>query len=94
MVVLGIFAGIFIGFAGIASTVAASTVSNPSLGKLVGAVVFPAGMAMVLIAGSELFTGNTLIILAVLEKRISVLRMLKNWFFVAIGNFLGSFFLF
>ena len=90
MVVLGIFAGIFIGFAGIASTVAASTVSNPSLGKLVGAVVFPAGMAMVLIAGSELFTGNTLIILAVLEKRISVLRMLKNWFFVFIGNFIGA----
>ena len=83
MVVLGIFAGI-------ASTVAASTVSNPSLGKLVGAVVFPAGMAMVLIAGSELFTGNTLIILAVLEKRISVLRMLKNWFFVFIGNFIGA----
>ena len=53
MVVLGIFAGIFIGFAGIASTVAASTVSNPSLGKLVGAVVFPAGMAMVLIAGRD-----------------------------------------
>ena len=90
MVVLGIFAGIFIGFAGIASTVAASTVSNPSLGKLVGAVVFPAGMAMVLIAGSELFTGNTLIILAVLEKRISVLRMLKDWFFVFIGNFIGA----
>lgn len=90
MVILGIFAGIFIGFASIASTTAASTIANPSVAKLVGAVVFPAGMSMVLIAGSELFTGNTLIILAVLEKKISVLRMLKNWLFVYIGNFIGS----
>ena len=90
MVILGMFAGFFIGFAGIASTTAASTVGNPSLAKLVGAMVFPAGMAMVLIAGSELFTGNTLIILAVLERKISVMRMLKSWLFVFIGNFIGA----
>lgn len=90
MIILGVFAGIFIGFAGIASTAASSTISNPSVAKLVGAVVFPAGMAMVLIAGSELFTGNTLIILAVLEKKVSAARMLKNWFFVFLGNFIGA----
>lgn len=90
MIILGMFAGFFIGFAGIASTTASSTITNPSVAKLVGATVFPAGMAMVLIAGSELFTGNTLIILAVLEKKITVLKMLKNWFFVFIGNFLGA----
>ncbi len=91
MVILGIFAGFFIGFAGIASTTAAATIGNPSVGKLVGALVFPAGMAMVLIAGSELFTGNMLIILAVLEKKASARRMLKNWFFVFTGNFIGAF---
>ena len=90
MIILGMFAGIFIGFAGIGSTTASSTVANPSLAKLLGAVVFPAGMAMVLVAGSELFTGNTLIILAVLEKKIPVYKMLKNWFFVFTGNFLGA----
>lgn len=90
MVILGIFAGIFIAFAGIASTTAAATIANPSVAKLVGAVVFPAGMAMVLTAGSELFTGNTLIILAVLEKEIPLYRMLKNWFFVFAGNFIGA----
>ena len=90
MVILGMFAGFFIGFAGIASTTASSTIANPSVAKLLGAVVFPAGMAMVLIAGSELFTGNTLIVLAVLEKQIPVYKMLKNWFFVFIGNFLGA----
>lgn len=90
MVILGIFAGLFIGFSGIGSTTASSTIASPSAAKLLGAVVFPAGMAMVLVAGSELFTGNTLIILAVLEKKITVMKMLKNWFFVFTGNFLGA----
>lgn len=90
MIILGFFAGLFIGFAGIASTTAAATIANPSIAKLVGACVFPAGMAMVLIAGSELFTGNNLIIIAVLEEKIKWYEMLKNWVFVFLGNFLGA----
>lgn len=89
-ILLGFFAGLFIGFAGIASTTASSTIANASVAKLVGAMVFPAGMAMVLVAGSELFTGNNLIIIAVLEKKVSLGKMLKNWLFVYIGNFLGT----
>lgn len=90
MIILGFFAGMFIGFAGIASTTASSTIAAASVAKLTGALVFPAGMAMVLIAGSELFTGNNLIIIAVLEKKVSVLKMLKNWLFVYLGNFAGA----
>lgn len=90
MILLGFFAGMFIGFAGIASTTASSTIAAGSAAKLAGACVFPAGMAMVLVAGSELFTGNNLIIIAVLEGKVSVFKMLKNWFFVYIGNFLGA----
>ena len=73
MLILGFFAGMFIGFAGIASTTASATIASASVARLVSACVFPAGMAMVLVAGSELFTG-----------------MLKNWFFVFLGNFIGA----
>ena len=90
MLILGFFAGAFIGFAGIAATTAASTIDNASVGRLLGACVFPAGMSMVLVAGSELFTGNNLIIISVLQKKVTVLQMLKNWFFVFIGNFVGA----
>lgn len=90
MLLLGIFAGIFIGFAGVASTVGAVTVENPSLARLISACLFPAGMAMVLVAGSELFTGNNLIIISLLEKKIKLREMLKNWFFVFTGNFIGA----
>lgn len=90
MVVLGIMAGMFIGFAGIASNTAGATIANPSVSRLISAAVFPAGLAMVLVAGSELFTGNNLIIISVLEKKVKVREMLKNWFFVFLGNFIGS----
>ncbi len=92
MVLLGFFAGMFISFAGVAATTASTTLGTTSPGRLIAAIIFPAGMAMVLIAGSELFTGNILIIISVLEKKVSVLSMLKNWFFVYIGNFLGALF--
>ena len=92
MLLLGFFAGLFISFAGIAATTATATMETASAGRLIAAIVFPAGMAMVLIAGSELFTGNNLIIISVLEKKVTVAKMLKNWFFVYIGNFLGAMF--
>ena len=90
MLALGIFAGIYIAFAGIASTTSSATIQNASVARLVSACVFPAGMAMVLIAGSELFTGNNLIIIAVLQKKITWLQMLKNWIMVFLGNFIGA----
>lgn len=90
MIILGIFAGIFIGFAGVASTTASATIENGSIGRLISACVFPAGMAMVLVAGSELFTGNNLIIISVLQKQVKIREMLKNWLFVFIGNFIGA----
>ncbi|MBE5954404.1 MAG: formate/nitrite transporter family protein [Lachnospiraceae bacterium] len=92
MTLLGFFAGLFISFAGIAATTATATMETASAGRLIAAIVFPAGMAMVLIAGSELFTGNNLIIISVLEKKVSVFKMLKNWFFVYTGNFIGALF--
>ncbi|HKM33209.1 MAG TPA: formate/nitrite transporter family protein [Lachnospiraceae bacterium] len=93
MLGLGILAGMFIGFAGAASTIGTVTIENPSAARLISAFLFPAGMAMVLVAGSELFTGNNLIMMAYLEKKIKLKEMLKNWLFVFLGNFIGATFI-
>ena len=82
---LGILAGIFIALAGVGATF-----GNVYVNKVMGAAIFPAGLAMVIIAGSELFTGNCLLILPVLEKSITVSRMLRNWLIVYIGNLIGA----
>ncbi|MCI8597571.1 MAG: formate/nitrite transporter family protein [Lachnospiraceae bacterium] len=89
MFVLGIMAGIFIGIGSIAYEMATATIGG-GLGKLVGACMFPAGLALVLIAGSELFTGNCLLVIPLLEKEVKFSNVLKNWIFVYLGNFVGS----
>ena len=85
MFLLACMAGAFVALAGAASTAAAATVGDPSLAKLVSA-----GLAMVIVAGSELFTGNNLMILGVLSRVISVRQMLRNWCVVYLGNFAGA----
>jgi len=90
MLILAVLAGVFIALAGVGATAAAVTVESASIGKLIGAVIFPAGLAMVLIAGSELFTGNSLLVIPLLDRKISFGGMIKNWVIVYIGNFIGA----
>jgi len=93
ILVLGIFAGLALALSGVGSTIAMASVAGTTLayaGKLLSALVFPAGLAIILIAGGELFTSNSLIIISVLDKQVKLPAMFKNWFFVYLGNFIGS----
>ncbi len=89
MFLLAVMAGIYIAVAGCGASTAACTIGG-SAGKLVGACVFPAGLTLVLLAGSELFTGNCLLVIPALEREISLGAMLRNWLIVYLGNFAGS----
>lgn len=91
MFLMAIMAGAFIAIGGISSTTAAVSVSQPSLAKFLSACIFPGGLTLVLLAGSELFTGNCLLTIPLLEKEISFGGMLKNWIVVYFGNMVGSF---
>lgn len=88
--VLSVLAGMFIALAGIGASVASCMVDNPSIAKLISGCVFPAGLAMVVLTGSELFTGDSLMIISVLSRRVSILKMLRTWIIVYIGNLIGS----
>lgn len=90
MFVLSVFAGAYIAFGALASQVASFGHQSPAVGRLLGAAVFPVGLMLVLVAGAELFTGNTLILISVLEKRSKLLGMLRNWLIVYLGNLVGS----
>ena len=90
--VLAVLAGAYIGVAGIAN--AAASVPGlgvpPPLSRLMGAMCFPAGLAMVVLAGGELFTGDCLMAVSVLSRRITTMRMLRLWAIVYAGNFIGG----
>ena len=53
-------------------------------------MVFPIGIAMVMVTRAELFTGNALILISILSRENTVKRLLRNWFFVYTGNFVGA----
>jgi len=94
---LGILAGVFIAFASEGSNMAAFNLfAKPEtygLGKALAGAIFGTGLMLVIVAGGELFTGNTMIIAGVLDGKVKLSTMLKNWFFVYAGNFVGSVFL-
>lgn len=89
---LSFMGGMFISLAAIGSLIASCTIDNYSLSSLIAGIVFAAGLMMVVIAGGDLFTGNVLIVLAVLQKRITALKMLKNLTITFLGNLAGALF--
>lgn len=92
MICLGILAGLFIGFGGLGNIIISQTLGNIDVGlaKFAGAAVFPVGLMLVVIAGAELFTGNNLMTLSFMEKKITLSQMFRNWGIVWIANLVGS----
>ena len=88
---LAIVAGGGVGFGAIYYTIVAS---DPTLSfatvRVLGGFVFTLGLALVLVGGAELFTGNNLIIMAWASGNVSTLTMLRNWVIVWFGNLIGA----
>jgi formate transporter FocA len=92
MFILGVLAGAFIALGGIfMTTVLAGTGTLPfGIQRLVGGTAFTLGLILVVIGGSELFTGNNLITMAYASGKVSLAALLRNWTVVYLGNFVGA----
>ena len=87
LLIRGMLAGALLAFATCLALDGALQTNVP----LVGALIFPVGFAMIIILGLELLTGNFgLVPLAALAHRATVGQVLANWFWVFVGNMLGS----
>jgi formate/nitrite transporter len=88
---LGLLAGSFIALGAQLATVVGvdSTLGYGPTRLLVGAA-FSIGLILVIIAGAELFTGNTLIVMAWLGKHVTTRHLLRNWGLAYVGNFAGA----
>jgi formate/nitrite transporter len=87
MLVRGILAGAFLGFA----TSLAMIITSQGLPPIVGAAFFPVGFVMLVLLGLELATGNfALLPPALLAGGVSWKQLLRNWMWVYLGNLAGS----
>lgn len=91
---MGVLAGAMIALAAVGSNVGTfNLLGDTSLlgvGKALQGVMFAGGLAMVVTTGAELFTGNVLLTLACLERRLSFRQLITNWWKVWLANFIGA----
>lgn len=88
---LAIVAGGSVGFGALYYTIVASDADlSFATMRVVGGLVFSLGMALVLVGGAELFTGNNLIVMAWASGSVSTREMLRNWVIVYFGNLVGA----
>ena len=80
---LAVIAGFFIALAGVGANAAIATIENPSIAKLISAVVFPAGLSMVSCAGCELFTGDSLIVISLVLVKLFCNTLFDKYLSVA-----------
>ena len=88
---LSVVAGVGIGLGGLFfCIVLADATLSFAVQRVLGGIVFSLGLALVVIGGAELFTGNCLIVMAWANRQIKTSEILRNWSIVWIGNLVGA----
>jgi formate transporter len=87
MLIRGILAGAFLGYA----TSLVFVVFSQGLPPIVGAILFPVGFVILVLLGLELVTGNFALLPAgVMAGTVRITKLLRNWAWVYLGNLIGS----
>lgn len=93
LIMLAVLAGAFIALGALFSTtVVTGTAGAMPFGivRLLSGLVFCLGLILVIVGGAELFTGNTLLVMAFVSRKITMADLLRNWSIVYAGNFIGA----
>jgi formate/nitrite transporter len=92
LVVLGVLAGAFIALGAIFMTVVLTGAEALPWGvaRLVGGLAFSLGLILVIVGGAELFTGDSLMIVAYASRRITWGGLARAWSLVYAGNIIGA----
>ena len=93
LLVLGLLAGIYIAFGSIFFLVVIAAPDGAiafGLQQLLGGLAFSIGLILVMVAGAELFTGNTLMVTLWVQRVASAAVVGRAWGLAYVSNFVGS----
>jgi formate transporter len=91
LIALGILAGGFIGLGACYYTVVTADPNLTfALSRVIGGIAFSLGLILVIVAGAELFTGNNLMVMAWVHRKITTKHILRNLVIVYVANFIGA----
>ncbi|MGI6132238.1 MAG: formate/nitrite transporter family protein [Bacillota bacterium] len=95
LTVLGFLAGSFIAISAVLSHTISYSLgpwAGPSVVRIISGLPFSLGIVMVIVGGGELFTGNSLMVMALIDKRIPFGALTRNWIIVYFANMAGAIF--
>jgi len=81
----GVFAALGVTFA--QAVLVGTDLSGPV--RFLSGIAFSTGLILIVLCGAQLWTGDCLILIAVLSRRVSILTMLWDWLLVYFVNMLG-----
>lgn len=90
LLISGMLAGAFIAIGASSSSAAVYGISNTGLAKTLAGVIFPVGLIFVVMIGGELFTGDCLMSLDAMNKRVKISQIIRVLALVFIFNMLGA----
>lgn len=92
LIVLGVLAGAFIALGAMFMTVVLTGSGELPWGaaRVLAGLVFSLGLILVIVGGAELFTGDSLMIVACASQRITLGSLLRAWSLVYVGNIAGA----
>lgn len=92
LIILGVLAGAFIALGAMFMTVVLTGAGDLPWGvaRLLAGLVFSLGLILVIVGGAELFTGDSLMIVACASRRITLGALLRAWSLVYVGNIAGA----
>jgi len=93
LLTLAVLAGAFIALGAMFATTVlagAAGVIPYGISRLVAGSVFCLGLILVIVGGAELFTGNALMVMAWVARKVRLGEMLRVWGIIYAGNFIGA----
>lgn len=90
LLISGMLAGAFIAIGASSSSAAVYGISNTGLAKTLAGVIFPVGLIFVVMIGGELFTGDCLMSLDAMNKRVKITQIIRVLALVFVFNMLGA----
>lgn len=92
LLVQGILAGLYISLGAIGYFKVVANSSNAGIGSFLGALVFPLGIIAILLMQAELFTSDSMVMVAVYDGRTKVYKIIRILVIILIANLIGAIF--
>lgn len=93
LLVQGILAGMYIAIGAIGFLKVVAATQDPGIGLMMGAFVFPVGIIAILLMQAELYTSDSMVMIAVYDGRTKINKILSILVLIIFANLIGSIFM-